>query len=250
MSAGETKPAPPKAPPRSREHSGEGSVGPSSRDSHRALGEGARELPPSLSATHFLNEALFGGDAGDKSRRQAWSHRAELLMQSMNPCLPWQAAVEANENGSLCAGQLVPRLLLALPASAPTSEPQKSRVHLKALSPRAGREGEMRAGGRAGDLERFAGLGCVWRSFAPALSGAGCARGGGASCAPGLRSAPRGRRAGLQPGAGGGSAHPKRPPARPNSHPGTRLFFFLFFPPFFFSFFFFLFFPFLFFFFF
>lgn len=116
MSAGETKPNPPKAPPSSQEHSGEGSVGPR-RDSHKASGglEGSRDLPPFLSVTPFLKEVLFGGAVGHKGRWQAWSHRAELFMQSMNPAIPCQAAAEANEEGCPCAGEPALRLLLPTP---------------------------------------------------------------------------------------------------------------------------------------
>lgn len=47
------------------------------------------DLPLSLLSTLFLKELPSGEGRWD--RRQAWSHRAELLMQSMNPAIPCQA---------------------------------------------------------------------------------------------------------------------------------------------------------------
>lgn len=75
----------------------------------------------------------LGRDAGHKGRRQAWSHWAELFMQNMNPAIPCQAAAEANEEGSLCVGESVPRLLSVLPRVLPLlgSQKKKSRMLLE-----------------------------------------------------------------------------------------------------------------------
>lgn len=154
VSTGQTNPNPPKAAPGSQEHSGEGSVG-ARRENHREprnSGKGDRICPLPSQPPLFSSRCCLGRDAGRKGRRQAWSRRAELLMQSMNTAIPCQAAAEANEEGSLCVGKSVLRLLSVHPRALPLLRRQKEKKQgaFKAPSSRVAREWRSRLEGQQG----------------------------------------------------------------------------------------------------
>lgn len=68
------------------------------------LEEGGRDLPLPSQLPLFPARGCLGRDAGHRGRRQAWSHRAELLEQSLNPAIPCQAAAEENQEGPSVPG--------------------------------------------------------------------------------------------------------------------------------------------------
>lgn len=105
-------------------------------------------------------------------------------MQSMNPAIPCQAAAEANEEGSLCVGKFVLRLLSVLPRALPLlgSQKEKKQGAFKDLSSRVGREARRSLRGQQGIQNSLQDFALSETLFPIALSRTGCARDGGVSC--------------------------------------------------------------------